>query len=250
MTSDGKLLHDDEEGEINLLDLVAVIVRRKGLILMLTCAALVVSSLFSLALPNIYTATAKVLAPQKESVGVLSALSNLQGGRLAAVMGGDNSGLYLGILKSRSVEDIVIKRFGLAKVYETYSPEKTRKALERKVRMQAGNGIISIDVEDNDRRRAAAMANAFVEELGRISIQLNLISKSFPSLVLDEAVVPTEKSKPNRSLIVVLSTGIAFLIGIFLAFIWEYVEKMPEEDRARWREMKNLAWRRRSRDFI
>ncbi len=74
-----------EEQEISLLDLVAVIFRRKRIILLLTGAALVISVAFSLSHPNIYTATAKVLPPQKESVGVLSALSNIQGGKLAAI---------------------------------------------------------------------------------------------------------------------------------------------------------------------
>jgi tyrosine-protein kinase Etk/Wzc len=231
--NDDKSPNGVEAQEINLFDLVAVILKRKGIILIITVAALIISVIVSLLLPDVYTATAKVLPPQKESVGVLSALSNIQGGRLTAVMGGDNTGLYLGILKSRSVEDVVIRRFGLTKLYEADTPEETRKALQSKVRMQAGNGIITIDVEDKDPRRAAAMANGFVEELGRISIQLNLIAKSFPSLVLDEAVVPTKKSKPRRSLIIILSTGIAFFIGIFLAFIWEYVEKiMPAEKKA------------------
>ena len=127
----------DDEQEINLLDLLNVIVKRKKLIFKLCGAAVVISVAYSLTLPNIYTATAKVLPPQKESVGGLSALTAMLGsaGGLASLAGGALGGgtteLYLGILKSRSVEDAVIKRLDLAKVYKTKSPEATQKGTGR-----------------------------------------------------------------------------------------------------------------------
>jgi tyrosine-protein kinase Etk/Wzc len=59
--------------------------------------------------------------------------------------------------------------------------------------------------------------------------------------VLDVAVVPTKKSKPYRSLIVILSTITTFFIGVFTAFIREYGYKMSEEDKAQWMEIKSCA---------
>jgi uncharacterized protein involved in exopolysaccharide biosynthesis len=71
--------------------------------------------------------------------------------------------------------------------------------------------------------------------------KLNEAKDSSSLQVLDDAVLPTKKSKPKRSLIVILSTVTAFFIGIFMAFIREYAEKLPEEDKVRWEEIKNLA---------
>ncbi|HYS44305.1 MAG TPA: GNVR domain-containing protein, partial [Geobacteraceae bacterium] len=65
--------------------------------------------------------------------------------------------------------------------------------------------------------------------------------------VLDEAVVPIKKSKPMRSLIVVLATVTAFFIGVFLVFIQEYFAKMPEEDRLRWEEIRGMLCARKER---
>ncbi|HEX8961111.1 MAG TPA: GNVR domain-containing protein [Geobacteraceae bacterium] len=379
----------ETEEEINLLELVQVVAKRKRLIARICGGAAVVAVVASLFLPNIYAARATVLPPQKDAGGGLAAMLGQAGGLagLAAGMGlGGSADLYLGILKSRSVADAVIRRLDLARVFKTKTPDETRKTLEGVVKMQAGkDGIITITAEDKDPQRAAAMANAFVEELGRKSVQLNLtkagteraflekrlevvkddlkraeedlkafqeknkavkvdsqaaasiqgiaqlkgeivakevqlaslrsyetdespevkavqaaIGKlrnqlgglagkggsgdgiptmgSVPDLgleyarrmrelktqeaiyeqltkqyevaklteakdssslqVLDEAVVPVKKSKPKRSLIVILATVTALFVSVFFAFILEYFEKMPAEDRARWEEIK------------
>ncbi|HYS42348.1 MAG TPA: Wzz/FepE/Etk N-terminal domain-containing protein [Geobacteraceae bacterium] len=381
----------ETEQEINLLELVQVVAKRKGLIVRLCAAAAVISVLYSLTLPNIYSAKATVLPPQRESGGGLAAMLGQAGG-LAGLAGagglGGSGDLYLGILKSRSVADAVIKRLDLVKVFKTKTPDEARNALEGAVKMQAGkDGIIAITADSKDPKMAAALANAFVDELGRKSVQLNLTKagtervflekrlevvredlkraeeelKSFeeknkavkvdsqaaasiegiarmkaeivakevqlaslrsyqtdespevkvvqaaigklrsqlgglagsgsggegipnigsvPNLgleyarrmrelktqeaiyeqltrqyevaklteakdssslqVLDEAVVPVKKNKPKRSLIVILATVTAFFVSVFLAFILEYLEKMPAEDRARWDEIRGM----------
>jgi uncharacterized protein involved in exopolysaccharide biosynthesis len=375
------------EEEINLLDLLRVIVRRKKLIIKVCAAAVVLSIGVSLAMPNIYTATARVLPPQKESAGGISALLGQVGG-LAGLAGGalgGSSDLYLGILKSRSVADAVIKKLDLQKRFECKSLDEARLALARVVKTQAGkDGIIAITADSKDPVLAATLANTMVAELGNRSVQLNLTKagtertflekrlelvkddlakaennlrdfqeknkmlkvdsqaaatiegiaklraeivakevqlaslKSFqtdespdvqllktsiaklrnqmgafsgggsgdvipavgsvPNLgleyarrlrelktqeaifeqlkkqyevakyneakdsssiqVLDDAVVPAKKSKPKRSLIVLLSTVTAFFISIFIIFIQEYFAKMSDEDRGRWNEIK------------
>ena len=131
---------DVEEQEINLLELLQVIARRKMVIVKLCGAVAVLAVIYSLTLPNIYTATAKVLPPQKESGGGLSAILGQVGG-LAGLAGGamglgGSSELYLGILKSRSVADAVIKRLDLAREFKTKTPDETRRVLE---------GVVKVD---------------------------------------------------------------------------------------------------------
>lgn len=57
--------------------------------------------------------------------------------------------------------------------------------------------------------------------------------------ILDEAVVPQEKTKPRRSLIVALSGAVALMVSIFLSFIFESFERMDNEDKERWQLMKS-----------
>jgi len=180
----------DEEQDINLLELVLVVVQRKMFIVKICSVALIASVLYSLTLPDIYSATAKVLPPQKESAGGgLSALLGQAGGLagLAAGSLGAGGDLYVGILKSRSVADAVIQRLNLTSVYKASSLEAVRGSLDGAVKVQAGkDGIISITAEDKDPKLCALLANTFVDELGRTTIRLNLSKAGTERLFLEK----------------------------------------------------------------
>src|SRR5512135_1165029 len=115
---------DVEEKEIKFLDLLHVIVKRKLLIIRLCVGVAILSAVLAMVMPNLYTATAKVLPPQKENLGGLSSLLSQGGslGNLAGIAGGALGGtadLYMGILKSRSVADGVIKKLDLKKRFHS-----------------------------------------------------------------------------------------------------------------------------------
>ncbi len=166
-----------EEQEINLLELLQVLVKRKMLIIYVTLAAILLSIGYSLTLKNIYTATARILPPQKDTGGGLSALLGQAGGLAALAAGGLGGGsdLYIGILKSRSVADDVIKKLDLAVKLKAKNADIARMKLAGKVKINAEkNGIINITADDKDPKQAADLANTFVEELGRTTVRLNL----------------------------------------------------------------------------
>ena len=168
---------DCSEDEINLLELLQVIVKRKAFIIKVCAAAVVLSICYSLTLKNIYTATSKLLPPQKESGGGISALLSQAGGLAGFATGGlsGSADLYIGILKSRSVADAVIKRLDLQTEYKTKNLDDTRSAVAGAVKFQSGkDGIISISADSKDPKKAALLANTFVDELSRRSVQLNL----------------------------------------------------------------------------
>jgi tyrosine-protein kinase Etk/Wzc len=193
MTDRQNPLKTDAVQETSVLEMLQVLVKRKRFIACFCCCAIALAVIYSLCLPNIYSATAKVLPPQKEGSGALSAvlgqmggLAGLAGGGLGAGAGG-TAELYLGILKSRSVGDAVIARLDLAKVYQSKTLEAARKRLDSAVKVQAGkDGIISIIAEDKDPKRSAQMANAFVEELGKTTIRLNLSKAGSERLFLEK----------------------------------------------------------------
>ena len=193
--------NSSEEQEINLLELLQVVVRRKGFILKFCAAVVVLSVLYSLSLKNIYTATAKLLPPQKESGGGLSALLSQAGGLagLAGGMGlGGTSDLYMGILKSRSVADAVIRRLDLQKEFKSKTLEDARKSLEGTVKFQAGkDGIISISADYKDPVKAALLANTFVDELSRRSVQLNLTKVGSERVFLEKRLEVVKQDLRN-----------------------------------------------------
>lgn len=106
----------------------------------------------------------------------MAMLSQLGGaaGAVAGAAGLKNpSDVYIGMLKSRLVGDALIKRFSLQDVYELPSVEQARRRLEESTEISAGKeGMLQIVVEDQDSARAAQIANAYVDELEKVTKKL------------------------------------------------------------------------------
>jgi uncharacterized protein involved in exopolysaccharide biosynthesis len=63
--------------------------------------------------------------------------------------------------------------------------------------------------------------------------------------ILDLAVPPDRKSKPRRSLIVLLVTLCSGFLAMIYIFIVEYLSRLNEDDRERWQAIrKALGFRR------
>jgi tyrosine-protein kinase Etk/Wzc len=185
-----------ERGTLKLLSIALTLAKRKMLIVSICTITVLLSIAYSLTLPNVYSATTKVLPPQKESVGLSGALGQMGGlaGLAAAGKGGD-SDLYLSILKSRSVGEEVIKRLDLAKVYGTKTAAQTWRRLDQAVKANAGrDGIIAISAEDEDAKRAALMANTVADELGRTLVRLNLTKVGSEKLFLEKRLEVVKKA--------------------------------------------------------
>jgi uncharacterized protein involved in exopolysaccharide biosynthesis len=127
-----------------------------------------------------YTATARILPPQESSSG-LSGLLSGAGGGLARLAGGfiggkTTSDLYVGILKSRTVADALIKEFNLKELYRAKYLADVYKMLAKRTNINVSrkDQIISVSVEDPDPQRAAQMANTYVDMLDQINRTVNI----------------------------------------------------------------------------
>jgi len=160
--------------DINLIEYWKVLTQNRKMIGYLVSGVFVVSLIVSFLLPKTYISTAKILPPQQDG-GMSSLVAAQLPGSLSGFAAGflglqSPADLWVGILGSQNVKDAVIKRFDLRAVYGTDTIEDTRKELGKNVRVEKSREeIISIRVEDEDRKRAADMANAFVEELDRVN---------------------------------------------------------------------------------
>lgn len=197
----------ETEEEINLLELLQVLVRRRALIIGLTLATAVVAVIVSLLLPNIYTATAKILPPQKEGGGggAAALLAQLGGGVMGGLAGlGGTSDLYIGILKSRSVTDTVITRLNLQQELEIDNPDRLRTTVQNLLKVQSDkkDGMISISADYKDPRKAALLVNTFVDELQRKTTQLNLTKAGTERQFLEQrlTVVRVDLKKAEEDL--------------------------------------------------
>lgn len=160
---------DGTNSEIGLIDLLIVLAKRKKLIVGLPLGAAVLAAAISMALPDVYTANARLLPPQQAQSGAAALLSQLGGlaGAAAGAAGLKNpNDLYVGMLKSRTVAEKLISKFGLKKVYGTESEEKAIAKLKADTSITSGkDGLIDIEVQAHDKKLVAPLANAYVNEL-------------------------------------------------------------------------------------
>ena len=187
------------EDEINLIDYFLVLLKRKKMIFCIVVAAIIISVVVSLLLPKMYTATARVLPPQESDSG-LSALLSQSGGPLGGLTGSfvggkTTSDLYVGMLKSRNVADALIKQFNLKELYGKKYLEDVYQHLSRRtnIRVSRKDQIISVSVEDQDPKRAADMANTYLDALDRINRTVNITEGQRKRMFLEERLKEAKK---------------------------------------------------------
>ena len=155
--------------------------RRRTLIVGVTAAAAVLSIVISLTLPIWFMAQTRLLLPARSGSGLLSgAILGSLPSSASSILGGVTGDYqrYLSILSSRTVKESVAERFNLVEVYDVADSEAP---LHAAVEVLNGNIDFVVDEEynhlsvlvfDQDRERAADMANFFVEELNRLNATL------------------------------------------------------------------------------
>lgn len=163
-----------EPPEISLTDLLLVIARHKKMILYTTLGAALLTAVITLCMPNIYTATTLILASEDDKGGMSAMMAQLGG--LASIAGSSLGGpsktdLYVSMLKTETVRDPIIDHFKLMDVYKAKFRADAYTVLNSNSSISTGkkDGIITISVSDKDPKRAAEMANGYVEELGKLA---------------------------------------------------------------------------------
>lgn len=169
--------------------------RRRFLFRVVGCG-LVVSTLVAFLMPKRYQATARLMPPDNQSASGLAAAAAALSGRVGGLgaIAGDllglksTSALFVGILRSRSVQDRLIQKFDLKKIYWTRRIEDAREDLEdhTKVFEDRKSGIITVTVIDKSPQRAAAMAQAYVDELNRLVAELTTSSAHRERVFLED----------------------------------------------------------------
>ena len=154
----------------------------------------VVALVIAFVIPKRYESTTQFVPSESSSGGGASMLAGLV--RSFTGGGGEGSGsslgslpldpssllgtktpgaLYIEIIGSRTVQDALIDKFDLRKVYHTHYYQTARKTLTKKTNVleDRKSGVISLTVTDSDPHRAAAMAQTYLDEMNKLSAELN-----------------------------------------------------------------------------
>ena len=149
--------------------------------------AFLASSIIAVVIPVRFQSTTRLMPPDSLSnsgLGMMAALAGRAGtdgigGIASDLLGVKSSGaLFVGILGSQTVQDGLIDQFHLKKVYHDSKIEDARKDLAQHTDISEDrkSGIVTIAVTDHDPKRAAAMAQAYVNELDRLVAQVSTSS--------------------------------------------------------------------------
>jgi len=188
------------EDGIDLTVLFRALSRRWRLILGITAASAAVALVVSLLLPVYYRAETRILPPQEKGGNLAAQLLGQVGG-LGGLLGGAANvkypaELYVAMMKSRTVLDRIIDRFSLMNLYHVrFRDDARRRLLESlAIREDRKSGIIVLAVEDRDPKRAADIANAFLEELKSMVGGLAISEASQRRLFFEEQLRNTKEA--------------------------------------------------------
>ena len=140
-------------------------------------------------------------------------------GLLSKVLGSDNSSMgfgldaasllgaktpgafYVEVLKSRTVQDRLINHFDLRARYRksTYFEARKKLAWFTEVEEDKKSGVITLTVTDYEPKMAAQIANAYVEELNRLAVDLNTSSAHRERQFLEERLTTAKQDLARAS---------------------------------------------------
>jgi capsule polysaccharide export protein KpsE/RkpR len=125
------------------------------------------------------------MPPDQAGGGITSILAALtKGSGELASLGGELFGLkssgemFVGMLRSNTIENAVINKFDLRKIYRARTLQSARDDLEDRTEISADrkSGIITIKVSDGSASRAAEMNREYVNQLNRLVTSLDTSS--------------------------------------------------------------------------
>lgn len=213
MSTDSQLpVSPVDDDEISLLDLVETLAERFWLLIIGPLIAGSAALGIAFLIPPTFTGKTVVMQPQGQQSTAAALVQSLGAlGGLAGAAGGikNPSDQIVSLLKSRTLSDRIIDRFELMSVYKVKLREDAYKALDGTVRIRANakDGLVTVEVDDKDPKRAADIANAYIEELsrlmGRIAITEAQARRMFFEKQLKEA-----KDNLTRSEIALKAGGI------------------------------------------
>ena len=193
------------QDELAFLDFLIIIAQRKRLIAIITAVCMASAAAIALLLPEQYSATVVILPPQeKPSVSTIPASqvagSNSTSGKASSAPSSKNlNDMYVAMLKSRSVEDAVIQRYGLMAQYHKNYLVEARKALEAHTKIDGSNkdGLIRLEFSDRVPARASEIANGYVEQFRNFSKHLALTEASQRRVVFETQLEKTKTDLEN-----------------------------------------------------
>ncbi|MBS0444561.1 MAG: lipopolysaccharide biosynthesis protein [Proteobacteria bacterium] len=195
MTTDASALVSPADGDF--LDASLTLAEHARLLILIPIVVGLLTLGITFLITPTFTATTSIMTPQKSDSAASLLLGSLSG--LAGTAAGSLAGLknpadqWVGLLQSRTIADALINKFKLRERYNVEYMFKARKILAKLTDIQAGkDGLITIDVLDEDPEVAKQMADSYVDELQKLSRAVALTESSQRRAFFEERLKDTQ----------------------------------------------------------
>jgi uncharacterized protein involved in exopolysaccharide biosynthesis len=182
--------------------------RRRFLARAVVCG-LAVSVILAFIMPKRYDSTTRLMPPDGQSGSGLAMLAAMagKGGLGMGSMAGDLLGmrssgaLFVEILRSRTVQDRIVSRFDLRKVYGDRYWVDARKHLSTRTEIAEDrkSEVITIKVTDRDPGRAAQIAQAYVDELDHLVAEVSTSSARRERVFIEDRLTSVKRELDRAS---------------------------------------------------
>lgn len=178
---ENKLAHEQRIARVRLLW------QQRRFFARLIVISLLVAVIVAFLIPKRYNSTTRLMPPDSQSgmgMALMTALAGRSGASGLGSLAGDLLGirtsgdLFIGILKSRTMEGRLVNQFHLESVYGVSGVDKACRKLEERTDISSDrlSGIITLTVRDHDAKRAAAMGQAYIDGLNSLVASLSTSS--------------------------------------------------------------------------
>jgi capsular polysaccharide biosynthesis protein len=184
--SDQRTLAADDTENLTSLAWLEVLWNHRHLLRKVAIRALLVSTIVVFLIPRKFESSVSIMPPDSlngSNVSMLAAIAAKASPQLASMAGNllgtkSTGALFAGLLQSRTVQDHIVERFQLQKVYWARYKEDARKTLDKRTSIAEDrkSGVITLQLADSSPQRARDMAQAYVEELNNLVAQVSTSS--------------------------------------------------------------------------
>lgn len=179
-----ELIADSPDEERKAVERLRILWDHRTVLYRWAAIGLVASTAIAFLITPRYTTTTRLMPPDQAGQGLATMVAALgkstELGSLGTEMFGikTSGDLFVGVLRSQTVQDALINKFDLRKQYGEKRYEDTRRRLENRTDIMSDrkSGIITIRVSDTNPERAAEMGREYVEQLNHVVITLDTSS--------------------------------------------------------------------------
>ena len=188
-----------------------LLLNKRALLWRVLFRTVVITTVFVFLIPSRYESSARIMPPEQKGDG--GALLSLLAGRIgsSSSAGGGGSGssaglssmagdflgvktsgaLYSDLLRSRTVQEHIVDRFRLKRVYWDLYKEGARQDLDGRtdITEDRKSGVLKLAVTDTNRQRAREIAQAYLDELDHLLSQVSTSSARRERMFIEQRLV-------------------------------------------------------------